>query len=219
MAEAGLLGPLWVVARRQTQGVGRRGRFWVSDEGNLFATGLFPHQGQPQRAALLSFVAAVAIADVVDQSLGAGASRIKWPNDVLVGGEKIAGILLETGTHDGQSWVSVGIGINLASAPEIEGKSVTCLARHGVSGPPTVLLETLIQRFAEWKSLFVTQGFAQIRAAWQARAFGLGQPVTIKRGHEVIEGLALELAEDGALLVRADDKNIKIHAGEVIFQH
>ena len=116
-ANTGNLGALWISTESQSKGRGRRGREWVSETGNLYCTGLYPHGGDLASAARLSFAAALAVAQTLEQYIDPQLVSIKWPNDVLVDGKKVAGILLESGTYNDAIWVAVGIGINLVSHP------------------------------------------------------------------------------------------------------
>ncbi len=227
MAEAGDLGPLWISAKRQMGGKGRRGREWVSETGNLFCTGLFPHIGTPASAARLSFVAALAVHDTVC-SYCSGA-QIKWPNDVLVDGAKISGILLESGTYSGtisdagndQLWVAVGIGINILSAPDNTQYSATYLNANMPLGQHPYLSDVkkvLFERFAFWLEDYSQNGFEPIRTAWLERAQGMGGPVVARLPNKTIEGTAIGMDADGALAVKIHSgETIKIHAGDVFF--
>src|SRR5262249_23038978 len=112
-AERGELGPVWLIAKRQTAGRGRRGRAWASLEGNLLATYLFAAGQPPAQIAPLGFAAGVAIADTIDDALGAARAALKWPNDVFIDAAKAAGIMLDSGG----AWAALAFGVNLASAP------------------------------------------------------------------------------------------------------
>lgn len=228
----GDFGPLWLSADCQTEGKGRRGRDWMSDTGNLFCTGLYPHAGTPMSAARLSFAAALAVAQTLDAYIGPALTTIKWPNDVYVGGKKICGILLETGTHQGKSWVLIGIGINLVSSPDFEDYHTTHLLEHIapslLEGAEPVftgaqpVLAILAQRFDHWRNIYLAQGFAPLRQAWLERAQGIGGAVTVRLTNTVVEGIALGMDEDGALEVQVNvgpdsGKCVKIHAGDVFF--
>src|SRR5690606_16714456 len=112
-------GPLWISARRQSEGRGRRGRAWESDSGNLAATLLTVTRKAPAEAAQITFIAALAVADLLDAYAPPSLVTIKWPNDVMLAGQKASGILVESGAHaSGGLWLAVGIGVNLAQAPE-----------------------------------------------------------------------------------------------------
>ncbi len=220
LAAKGDFGPLWVTAKTQTRGVGRRGREWVSQPGNLFATGLYPVDGDLAKAARLSFVAALAVYDCVDHCMENGQTKIKWPNDILVNGQKLAGILLESGTDMGQAWVAVGIGINLINAPDYEHRPVSALAYFAPdqSQDYSQVLDRLIGRFEHWSIVYDKDGFAPIRDAWIGCAPGMGGPVTARLVNETIVGTAIGLDVDGALEIKTKSGElVKIHAGDVFF--
>ncbi len=221
MAEAGDFGPLWIAAKRQSGGKGRRGREWVSRPGNLFCTGLFPHKGTPASAAQLSFAAALAVHDTITQFRPDADIKIKWPNDVLMNGAKIAGILLESGGAGEQLWVAVGIGLNIGSAPKDTPYPATYL-RAGLGQPEHILRtdikQKLYERFAYWRDAHICGGFEPLRIAWLDRAQGIGSDVTAHLPNQTIKGTALGMDKDGALEVQTPPgKVIKIHAGDVFF--
>lgn len=220
-AEAGEGGPVWITAARQTAGRGRRGRAWSTETGNLAATLLTTTDAAPAEAAQLSFVAALAAADLADTCLGAGAARLKWPNDVLIHGRKAVGILVESGSRaDGRLWLAVGIGINLAHFPKDLERPATSFAEHMAGRPPKPLdaLDVLAARFEAWRKLWATQGFAAIAAGWTARAHGLGEACEARLPNRTISGVAEGLDPDGALRLRLQDGALeRITAGDVFF--
>ena len=210
-----------VWARRQSAGRGRRGRTWVSPAGNLYLSAILRPACEARHVAQLSFVAALAAVDLVDARLP-GRARCKWPNDILVEGAKVAGVLLESalGPAGRVDWVVLGIGVNLASHPGIEGPvPSTSLAAAGA--PPLapaealpLLLAALARRRREWEA----QGFAPVRRAWLERAHGLGHPVTVANGDRRLAGVFEGLDEDGALVLgREGAPLLTIAAGDVIF--
>jgi BirA family biotin operon repressor/biotin-[acetyl-CoA-carboxylase] ligase len=220
-ADAGETGPLWITARRQTAGRGRRGRAWETVEGNLAATLLDVTDRAPAEAAQISFIAAMAVFDLASRFLPPERIKVKWPNDVLVGGRKVSGILVESGRRaDGRLWLATGIGVNLTSAPEIPEKPTTCFAAEGVEPPSTAqALDILAAAFADWSDRWSRQGFAAVAEAWTERAFGLGSPCTANLGSESVEGVAEGLDIDGALLLRLRDGALRrISAGDVFFE-
>jgi len=220
-AEAGEGGPVWITAARQMAGRGRRGRAWSTETGNLAATLLTTTDVPAAEAAQLSFVAALAACDLADTCLGAGAARLKWPNDVLVFGKKAVGILVESGARpDGRLWLAVGIGVNLAHAPTDTERPATAFAEH-MGGPPPKAAdaaEVLAGRFEVWRRLWSTQGFDPIAAAWTARALGLGERCEARLPNRTLQGVAEGMDQDGALRLRLDDGGLeRITAGDVFF--
>ncbi|MGH6854011.1 MAG: biotin--[acetyl-CoA-carboxylase] ligase [Aestuariivirga sp.] len=218
LAAKGERGPLWLWADEQTVGRGRLGRTWISEPGNLYATFLFPIAGRPEIAAQASFVAALAVHDLVEALLPDLNPRIKWPNDVLIGGAKFCGLLAEVAASEPTA-IALGCGINLAHAPEDMPYPVTALARHGKIPEAQSVLQILdaklSARLAMWDE---GQGFAAIRAAWTARAFGLNQNAVAMIGDHEIEGTFRGLAPDGALILElAGGAQKHIHAGDARF--
>lgn len=223
-AEAGETGPLWIAARRQTSGRGRRGRTWESETGNLFATLLATTRKSPAEAAQVTFLAALAVADLLDRYAPPSLVTIKWPNDVMLAGEKVAGVLVESGAHAaGGLWLAVGIGVNLAQAPAGTERPATALAQHlsaDAAAPPTVEVAAreLAEGFAVWMDRWETLGFEPVLDAWRARTPGLDGPATARLGHETVEGRAEGVAPDGALRLRLADGGLRlISAGDVFF--
>lgn len=221
-ANAGDVEPVWISADEQTNGKGRQGRDWVSDNGNLFCTGLFHHNGDLSSVAQLSFAAALAVFDGFSEFIDVDLLKIKWPNDVLVDGKKAAGILLESGHYKGGIWVAIGIGVNVSSCPDIPGYETTYMEQHIRSGGKRLsaqsVLSILAQRFEYWKNTYDENGFEPLRAAWLERAAGVGQALTARLPRETIEGVALGMDLQGALEVRTHaGKYIQIHAGDVFF--
>jgi BirA family biotin operon repressor/biotin-[acetyl-CoA-carboxylase] ligase len=217
-AEAGETGPLWITAARQTAGRGRRGRSWETGEGNLAATLLLTTGKPPAEAAQISFVAALAVADLADRFVPASLVSLKWPNDPLIAGKKASGILVESGPSPGGLWVAVGIGVNLAAVPA--DVPATSFAEHMSAPPPKPLeaLPILAEAFERWRSLWDSAGFSAIADAWTARAHGLGEACTARLGSETVEGVAEGLDPDGALRLRlAGGKLRRITAGDVFF--
>ena len=222
--DAGETGPLWIVARRQTDGRGRRGRSWESQDGNLFATLMQLTRKSPAEAAQVTFVAALAIADLLDAWAPASLVTIKWPNDVMLAGQKASGVLVESGAHEsGGLWLAVGIGINLVSAPEGTERPATALAHHlrgDAASPPSIEVAAakLAEAFNVWMTRWETLGFQPILDAWRARTAGLDGPAVARLGRETIEGRAEGVGPDGALKLRLADGSLRlISAGDVFF--
>lgn len=200
----------WVIADRQTAGRGRRGRVWNDGSGNFMGSVLVRADGPVQQ---LSFVTALAVVEALSEVRSPLPFALKWPNDVLLNGTKCAGILLE---RQGDALV-IGIGINLAHYPEGTERPATSLAAAGLPVPqPLDVLHRLANHFTHWQQVWARDGFPPIRAAWLARAHGLGQRMVARLGTESPEGRFEGLADDGALLLRLDDGQVRaIHAGEV----
>ena len=218
-----LEGPCWILARRQTAGRGRRGRPWSDPDGN-FAASLALRPGMdPQRAALLSFVASLALHESLgDLTAQPSALAIKWPNDLLAGRGKVAGILLEAaGTAGRADQLVIGIGVNLARAPAVVSAeaipAVSLVAATGVWLRPETLLDRLAPAFDAWHRRLLAEGFAPLREAWLARAAGLGGPVTARTGREAVHGTFETIDESGALVLRTDAARRIIPAADVFF--
>lgn len=222
--EAGETPPFWVRADSQTDGRGRRGRDWVSPEGNFYGTASYAFDGSPQDAAKLSFVAAIGVANALSAYTLSSKPSLKWPNDVLLDGRKIAGLLLEA--KSGR--VLIGIGVNLVSHPDGGNIPATHLLEH-IS--PAVLnqeepeftgaagfLPILAASFDAAYRKHMAYGFSATRADWTALAIGLPGPVTVRLPTETFSGHADSLLENGALRVTAEDGTIRdVHAGDVFF--
>lgn len=220
-ALAGERGPVWIWALKQTAGRGRRGRAWESPSGNLSCTLLLAPGAPAADAARLSFVAALAARDTVAAFVPEGLVQVKWPNDVLIDGRKVAGILLESsGDGDRQlPWLAVGIGINLKYAPETAIYPATSISAH-VPGAPAAA-DALAKLAGAWDLHFRVwraSGFGAIRAVWLKHAVGIGQAVTARLPGETINGIFRGLDDDGALrLALPDGSSRAITAGEVFF--
>lgn len=217
-ARAGERGPLWITAKGQSAGRGRRGSAWVSAPGNLFATLLLSEPSPIERAPQLSFVAALAVHDALTQCapLLGPSVRLKWPNDVLIGGAKVAGLLIEAASDAGNS-VAIGIGVNCNSHPPDTAYPATDLSAEGALVTADsmfgTLSEAMVRRLAQWQA---GEGFASIRADWLARAAGLGEPIRVRLPERELAGRFHGLDAAGRLLVQRDDRELEIvTAGEV----
>jgi BirA family biotin operon repressor/biotin-[acetyl-CoA-carboxylase] ligase len=201
LAARGEIGPLWLIARRQTAGRGRRGRSWEMAGGNLAATLLFlPVRGQGEWAQL-SFAAAIAAADMAAEFAPQARIALKWPNDVLADGKKLSGILLETANGPSPA-LAIGVGVNLAHHPDGTEFPATSLAALGVKAPsPDDALTALAAGFAKWYEVWRVQGFVPIREAWLARAAGLGTRIRARLATEERSGMFEGIDENGALLL------------------
>lgn len=223
-AEAGEFGPLWIGAKRQTSGRGRRGRVWDTETGNLAQSLLLTLNNTPQEASQLTFVSALAVYDLVARYVPPSLVSIKWPNDVLLDGKKVSGVLLESGAlGQGYLWLAVGIGVNLANAPTGTERPATCIAEHlrgDISAAPSFedASANLAQDFQHWFDIWQQSGFSGIRQAWIDRTLGLNGPCVARLTNETVEGVADGIEADGALRMRLPDGSVQIiSAGDVFF--
>jgi BirA family biotin operon repressor/biotin-[acetyl-CoA-carboxylase] ligase len=217
----GRRGPGWIRAVRQSRGRGRHGRAWASPAGNLYATLLWSGRVGLETAGQISLVAALAMRDAVLALLPAFAPKVtlKWPNDLLLDGAKVSGILAETlGTDaEGLLSVAVGCGLNLASSPTDTPYAATCLARHGslsdIDSAFGELARAMDKRLKEWDE---GRGFAAVREDWLAVAHALGEVIDVRLGMGTARGRFAGLAESGALVLAEEGGRIRhVHSGEV----
>lgn len=216
--------PTWFTAQRQTSAHGRRGRAWVAPEGNFYGT-IAMASPDVQTSSLRSFVAALALYDALRAVMGEGPTlALKWPNDVLLNGGKVAGILLETLTARGQMWgVAVGIGVNLIAAPaaaQVEDGAVYPVSVKGESGvdvTPDAFLIHLAAAFARYDAQLTTYGFVPIRTAWLARAARLGETITARLPTEQITGRFETVDKNGYLVLNTAKGARSIAAADVFF--
>ena len=214
LAAAGDTGPVWIAARMQSKGRGRRGNSWISEPGNLFATLLM--RAPSATAAQLGFAASLATADMVTSYTALPRVRLKWPNDVLLDDRKVAGILLEM---VGPDTVAIGIGINLAHHPEgTETPAISVNSATGRAIDPDDALGNLAARFTAWYGTWRSQGFAGLKPQWLKRASGLGGPTRARLVDREIKGVFEDLDHDGALLLRSDAGLTRITAAEVFLE-
>jgi BirA family transcriptional regulator, biotin operon repressor / biotin---[acetyl-CoA-carboxylase] ligase len=215
-----LTGPLWILAEEQTAARGRRGRSWATPRGNFAATLMMRRRDDPSVAALRSFVASLALRRAFIKVTGdEGAFALKWPNDVLLNGGKVAGILLETiGDH-----LAIGIGVNLAHAPgadQVEPgalRPVSLLGETGVAVPPTAFLDALAAEYALLETQFQTYGFAPIRTAWLADAARLGEEIVARTTRDETRGIFEDVDESGSLILRTAKGRVPVTAADVFF--
>jgi BirA family transcriptional regulator, biotin operon repressor / biotin---[acetyl-CoA-carboxylase] ligase len=229
-ARDGEAGPMWFVTSEQTAGRGRRHRAWIAPRGNLASSILEVIDIAPSVAATLGFAAGLALEAAlqkvsVEASLRSAGSdhmkfALKWPNDVLAGRQKLAGILLEAeAVGDNRLAVVVGIGTNVVAAPEGTPTPATSLAALGVQIGAEELFAALSDTWTEFRGIWDNgRGFGDIRELWLERAAGLGERVAIHTGNSVIEGTFDTLDETGCMIVRAPDgRRLPITAGDVYF--
>lgn len=214
LARAGEPEGLWLRADTQSGGKGRQGRAWVSPPGNLYASTLVRLLAGDPLAPTLALVAAVALDQVVSAYAGAERLTIKWPNDLLADGAKLAGILLE---RSGDA-VVIGFGVNLAHHPDIPERPATSLAALGVAPPsPDLFLADLAASFAHWLARWRGEGLGPVRQRWLERAHAIGTPLVAEAADgSKQDGLFDGLDPDGALRLRLPGGGVEIiHAGDV----
>ena len=228
-ARKGERGPMWFATTEQTAGRGRRQRAWISPRGNLASSVLEVMDVTPAVAATLGFAAGLSLeaavrAVSVEAALRAGGAdpfkfALKWPNDVLAGGQKLSGILLEAEAVPAGLAIVVGIGTNVVAAPEGTPTPATSLHALGIQIAAEELFRALSDAWVEFRGIWDKgRGFSEIRKLWLERAAGLGEKVAINTGAATLEGVFDTIDEAGCLIVRTPEgKRIPIAAGEVYF--
>lgn len=211
-----------VLADQQSKGRGRLGRTWQSAPGNLHASIILRPDCTLQAASELSLLAGVALTELLalhgPDDLNVA---LKWPNDVLIDGGKVAGILLESGADKGGrlAYVIIGIGVNIAWSPDDMAYPVTSLATAGFAAQlPKDWLFAYASSLDIWLDRWQRGGFSVVRDAWRARSYGLGSPIRLRLGREDIDGRFVDLTEGGALLIEGTDGTRReLTAGDVVF--
>ena len=203
-----------VCAELQTGGRGRMGRRWVSPKGNLYVS-VCVELGSLREAEIYSFLSALALAEAIEDVCAGLEIKCKWPNDLMIDGKKVSGILLET---DGVGRLIAGIGVNIAAFPE-SGMlyPVTSLTACGYPVTREAVLEALLRHFDFWQKKLKSDGKAPLLEAWLKRAYGLGGKITVNLPDKRLEGTFDGLDKDGRLLLNKDGERIKITAGDVFF--
>jgi BirA family biotin operon repressor/biotin-[acetyl-CoA-carboxylase] ligase len=237
-AMAGDAGKIWFAALQQTEGRGRRGRKWENPHGNLAASLLIVPDAPAANLASLGFVAGVALNSALARLMPAAAIRsgidgadgtsdkgrariaLKWPNDVLADGAKLAGILLEAQKRpDGKTAIVIGIGVNVVAAPEGLPYPATALAALGAPFDAAAVFEALAESWVECYQMWNNgEGTAEIIRAWRGNAAGIGTEVAVQRNDGVLRGVFETIDDAGHLIVRDDEGHrIAIAAGDVHF--
>lgn len=217
LAAAGAPHGALVVADTQTAGRGRRGRAWASPPGeNLYVSFVLRPAVALADAPSLSLVAGLAVAEAVALHAGGAAVRVKWPNDVRVGGKKLAGVLLEASLRGAElAWLVLGVGVNVRGAAPpagVEDLATTVRMVRGEDVSRAAVLASLCERLEARVGDFERGGFAALREAVAARCETLGTRVRVAE----VEGVAEALDADGALVVRRDDgARVTVRVGDV----
>lgn len=221
-ARAGDGGDLWITAGRQTSGRGRLGRRWISQPGNLYASVLLLDAAPLARLSTLPFVAALGLHATLSSlsGLASGRVKIKWPNDILIDGAKISGLLMETkNLASGNTAIACGFGINIIHHPEIALYPTTDLKTLNIEVTAGALFQSLASSFAAVLEVWNRgKGFAKIREEWLRHAKGLGEPITINLPSERLEGTFIDIDAQGCLVFRVNNGEERIiSAGDVFF--
>lgn len=221
-AASGLAGPTWIMAHEQTTGRGRRGRVWSSEAGNLSATLVYKPEATPAEAARRSFLAAVALFEALAIHVDRTRLSLKWPNDVLLDGGKVAGILLESaGQGPYVDWLAIGVGVNLARAPEGLGDAdfppIAVADNGGPLVDPEEFLTHLADAFATEEGKLDAFGFERIREDWLRHAARLGEVISARTGTEEITGVFETVDLAGNLMLRTAKGPRAISAADVFF--
>lgn len=218
-AAAGERGPLWIIAARQEAGRGRSGRAWSSPVGNFSATLLMTPEGaSPAKYHQLAFVSGLAAWEALT-ACGANKQvlQLKWPNDLMIDDAKLGGILVESTRFAGDDVIMIGIGINLAVAPEVQDRKVTHLAGHGALIAPETLLAELAPAMTRWLAVWDGgRGFETVRSTWGPRAHPQGQPLSVKGHGREYRGTFEGLGPDGRLEMTTEDgERVSLDHGDV----
>lgn len=212
----GEAGPLWIVALKQTAGYGRRGSEWLQEEGDIAATFLYRAEAPADRLPQLSFVAALALVEAISRFAPRAPLALKWPNDVLANGAKIAGLLLE---HVGDApLIALGAGVNIVSAPRGMAYPTARLLDFMTEAPPAPrgFVEALDETFAFRRRQWAGEGFRPIRTDWLDRAAGRGQSMRVNTPGGVVEGVFEDLDLSGALILNSNGERRAVAAGAVL---
>ncbi len=216
-----LTGPTWIMARTQTEGRGRQGKPWANPIGNLAATLIYRPEVTPMEAAKRSFMAANALYEALSLYVDRTQLALKWPNDVLLDGGKVAGILLESsGQGTFVDWLSIGVGVNLANVPrgvEAAFPPISVLGAGGRLAKPEEFLCVLADAFATQEDKMRRLGFTRIREDWLARAARLGETIVARTAKETHEGLFDTIDSDGNLVLITAKGPKAIAAADVYF--
>lgn len=219
-AEQGDSGNLWVTAERQLKGRGRRGRTWVSERGNLYASVLLINPADIKALSVVPLLSALALYDALLKSgVPKGDLEIKWPNDLLFKGQKLAGILLENQNINGKMALIIGMGVNLSEAPDNTPYPAASLWAAGHKLQPLDVFSELNRAFDHWFTLWGGgQNAKALVDAWCERAKGIGEPIQVNLSDRSINGIFVDIDATGQLLLQLpDNRTISIPTGDVFF--
>ena len=206
-----------VISEMQTSGRGRRGREWYSPKGGIYVTFILKPNVSPEKASQLTLVSSLALVETLNAINNNLNAKIKWPNDVLVSGKKISGILTELSSDmEKINYIVVGVGINLNTEKEILPENGTSLK---IEMKEEVSIKLFLKSFLEHYDLiyqeYLNSGIDQIIERWKNNSDTLGKKVKIIGINETFEGLAKDIDENGALILETKEKEIKVYSGDV----
>lgn len=211
-ARAGEAAGLAVMAQRQTAGRGSRGRSWQSPQGNLNLSVLLRPRRDGAEAGMFALLAGLAVAEALEDQAQIRV-MLKWPNDVLLRGAKLAGILIDAvSAGKALEWLVIGIGLNLREAPDIAGRNTIALTEIGVTLPPEVAGKAILDRLGHWQG---APPQAIVRA-WQAYAHAIGTPIEVQAGKRRLRGSFAGLSRRGELLLQSENRIETVNTGEVL---
>jgi BirA family biotin operon repressor/biotin-[acetyl-CoA-carboxylase] ligase len=220
LIQSGALDRLVIWSKQQSYGRGRYGRSWNSQEGNLYMSILLPIQCSLAKAAQLSFVMGLCVHDVINDLAKKNKIKLdinlKWPNDVLIQGSKIAGILLESLPEEDSGWIVLGLGVNVEHTPDVE--NATSLKELGIKSNVGHLLGMVMNKFDYYHNMWSLYGFSKIRQLWLKKAYKIGEVVTITDIKNRISGVFETIDKDGAMKIKiASGEKYTMSTGEIFF--
>ncbi|WP_264718969.1 biotin--[acetyl-CoA-carboxylase] ligase [Wolbachia endosymbiont (group A) of Lasioglossum morio] len=215
LIDKGISNETIIIADKQTEGRGRTGKSWVSPEGNFYASLIINQETDVSKLTELTFVTALAVGNTILSFINGLNLQYKWPNDVLIDGKKISGILLEKRSNS--NWLIIGIGINVNHAP-LPG--TTCISNYGESVSNMDLLKELIINFNKLRKQWLFDGFYAIREMWLKKAFKMNEQISVKLADKLYEGIFADIDKSGKLVLQQKDGSlIYFDAGELFIDN
>jgi len=216
-AKDGEAAGLAVLAGRQTAGRGSRGRSWSSGVGNVALSVLLRPAITPAQSGMYPLLAGVAVVKAIQDALPEAKAMLKWPNDVLIDGAKCAGLLIDAAPAGNRvDWLVIGMGINVAFAPDVAGRAVTCLAAHGAKVSAEELAGAVLARLAEALEFYQTYGAGLTIERWMAQAHPVGTEMAVKIGDREVRGRFAGLSAGGELMLRVGEGIERFSTGEIL---
>ncbi len=219
-AKAGEPEGLAIFAARQSAGRGSRGRSWLSPPGNVALSVLLRPDIPPAQCSMFPLTAGIAAADAIKAALPPEPAPIlKWPNDVLLDGQKCAGLLIDaTPVLNRMDWLVIGIGINVAYAPELPSRATTCLAAHGTETTAVALAHSLLDQLSTWLNILHTVGPIRIVQSWLSRAHPIGTHLEVRTLSHTAAGAFAGLSPTGELLLNVENRIETYRTGEILLE-